>query len=184
LGKGKRTYARQCEIKEVGTSDYRTFCDMFHLKGSANAKYKYGLYHDTKLVAVMSFGHNRYEKDHAGYEMIRYCSDGNVIGGASKLFKHFVKALDPDSVISYADRCWGSGEVYKKIGFTDVTIDIKNSGYWWMKDSVRYHRSNFTKKRLVSLGYDASKSETIIMTEQGYTKIYDAGNLKFEWKKS
>jgi hypothetical protein len=57
-------------------------------------------------------------------------------------------------------------------------------GYWYVKGSTRYHRSTFTKKRLIELGFDQTKTESEIMNEQGFLKIYDAGNYAFEWTPS
>ena len=43
----------------------------------------------------------------------------------------------------------------------------------------REHRYNFRKDKLVNMGYDPLKSETQIMFELGYDKIWDTGNLKY-----
>jgi len=38
------------------------------------------------------------------YELLRFVSNTNVLGGASKLFSYFVKNYNPTNIISYADR--------------------------------------------------------------------------------
>jgi hypothetical protein len=42
-------------------------------------------------------------------------------------------------------------------------------------------RTKFTKKILVEVGYDPSKTEDEIMKDIGYLKIYDAGHRIFKW---
>jgi hypothetical protein len=149
------------------------------LQGYASASFKFGLFHNAILVAVMSFSKSRYTSDE--FELIRYCSIGTIVGGAGKLFSFFIKTHNPSKIISYANRCWSDGGLYKTLGFVNTTKDDYNTGYWYIRKYIRYHRSTFTKKRLVNAGYDASLTEGEIMKEAGYLKIYDCGNYRFEW---
>jgi len=179
LGVGDRIYARKCNLQEISGDEYNKFTKLHHLQGHAAATYKYGLYLNTELVSVMSFSKSRYTNH--GYELIRYCSIGNIVGGASKLFKHFIKHIDPVSVVSYANRCWSDGGLYNMLGFTNTTVNDANVGYWYIKNHNRFHRSTFVKSKLIKLGYDASLTESDIMKSAGYLKIYDCGNYRFEW---
>lgn len=180
LGMNEKLYARKCTIAAVKSYEYKEFLEKHHLQGYAPASIVYGLRFNDELIAVMSFGKSRYTND--SFEMIRYCSKGNVVGGASKLFLHFVKVHGPESVVSYANRCWSNGNLYRTLGFIDVTPDQLNTGYFYVKNNKRYHRSNFTKKRLISMGYDQALSERQIMENNGYHKVYDCGNYKFLWQ--
>lgn len=179
LGMASKIPARKCNIVEVSAGEYKQFVEKHHLQGYASASIKLGLSYGGRLVAIMSFSTSRYTDE--GYEMIRYCSEGNVVGGASKLFKFFIQKYSPPKVISYANRCWSDGGLYEKLGFENVTREDDNVGYWYVKGSTRYHRSTFTKKRLIKLGFDSNKTESEIMQEQGFLKIFDAGNYAFEW---
>jgi hypothetical protein len=180
LGQSERISARKCVITELDSGTYRDFCEQHHLQGHASATHKLGLMYQGRLVAVMSFARSRYTD--SGYELIRYCSSGTVTGGASRLFKHFIRQQDPDLIISYANRCWSDGGLYLKLGFDDITSDLHNTGYWYVKNNIRYHRSSFTKAALVKSGYDANLTEAEIMNSLGYLRIYDAGNYKFQWR--
>jgi hypothetical protein len=51
------------------------------------------------------------------------------------------------------------------------------------KGNVRFNRFNFRKDKLVKEGYDRNKTEWQIMEERGYFRIWDLGNLKWEYKK-
>jgi len=180
LGFSKTIPARKCKVTTLTSKEYYNFINKNHLQGKASSTYKYGLIYQDKIVAVMSFSKSRYTKDN--YELVRYCSTDTVIGGASKLFKYFVKEVKPNSIISYANRCWSLGKLYHKLGFEDVTENLSNTGYWYIKNNIRYHRSNFTKKKLIEVGADPLLSESTLMENYGYLKIYDCGNYKFRWK--
>lgn len=181
LGVNHKIFARKCTVKEITKSQYKIFTTKNHLQGYANAKYYYGLVLDDSIVAVMSFGKSRYTKD--GYELIRYCSSHNVTGGASKLFTYFIKTVNPDLIVSYANRCWSKGTLYEKLGFINVTKKDNNIGYWYIKDNIRYHRSTFNKKRLIRMGENSELSEFEIMKNNGFLRIYDCGNYKYIWEK-
>ena len=172
-----RTYARKCQTVCIQHHTYKEFCEGTHLRGWAPASIKYGLMHQDQLVAVMSFSNSRYTKD--SYELVRYCSIGNVIGGASKLFSHFVKNHEPTSVVSYADRSWNTGNLYHKLGFH--LVSETKPCYWYIDRNKRYHRSSFQKKALVAGGFDPHKTEQSIMQERGYQIVYDCGHYKFIW---
>jgi hypothetical protein len=53
------------------------------------------------------------------WNLSRFCNklDYNIIGGASKLLKYFIKSIKSKRIISYADRDWSLGELYYKLGF-------------------------------------------------------------------
>lgn len=180
LGCNTRIPARKCILVELNTSEYKTFVVQNHLSGYAAATYRYGLVYENELVAVMSFAKSRYTK--TGMEMVRFCSTHNVVGGASKLLVHFIRQHSPDEIVSFANRCWSNGGLYRSLGFTDVTLKENNTGYWYVRDGVKHHRSSFTKSRLVKIGYPTDQSESEIMKNAGYLKIHDCGNYKFIWK--
>ena len=180
LGKSQVIYGRQTFIDNISTQDASAFMKEHHLRGSATCTMAYGLEYDGKLVAVMTFGKPRYERTAATWELIRFASTATVVGGASKLLKMFINDAQPNRIITYADRSWSQGDLYKKLGFTDITKDKMNVGYWYFRNHTRFHRSNFTKSKLVSQGADPSLTESAIMEEQGFLKCYDCGNLKFE----
>jgi hypothetical protein len=180
LGIDTRIFARQCELDlAVDPKEYREFLQTHHLQGYASASVLVGLRHQSQLVAVMSFAASRYTA--APWELIRYASAGTVVGGASRLFRTFVRQHRPTSVVSYANRCWSWGGMYAQLGFTETTVKQLNAGYWYVKNDQRYHRSTFTKKALIKQGLDASQTEMQLMKSQGYLVIWDAGNSRWTW---
>lgn len=184
LGFSESTYARSCTIKEVGSKEEKEFLNKNHLQGYVNSKLCYGLYHDDVLMAVMSFGKTRYDKNDDGvYELLRYCSSGTVIGGASRLLKHFEKYNKPKRLISYASRDWTSinNNLYKTLEFEFVKST--KPSYFYEKNNTKFSRYQCTLKKL----YKNDPSLLPNLTEDDITiglykfnKIYTTGNLKYE----
>ena len=188
LGTAKnKIYARKCEIRTVDSEECGKFLDENHIQGNIKAPIRYGLYHDGELVSVMTFCRPRRNLGSTGkdgeYELLRFCSrlDTVVTGGASKLFAHFVKEHAPNDVVSYADRRWNTGNVYKKMGFEFSHFSQPN--YFYIIGQHRFNRFNFRKDILVKQGFDKDKSEHEIMLERGIYRIYDCGCAVYKWIK-
>lgn len=177
--------ARKCGIRKVERKECKEFLNKNHIQGSVNSSIKYGLYYNNELVSVMTFCKPRknlgQEGNNNGYELLRFCNklDTIVIGGASKLFKYFLKEYNPKSVISYADRRWNTGEVYEKMGF--IFDHFSEPNYFYIIGQQRYNRFNYRKDLLVKQGFDKNKSEHQIMLERGIYRIYDCGTKVYKW---
>ena len=175
-------YARDCEIKHLDNKTQRDFMKTHHLQGSVEAKVKYGLFYQNNLVSVMTFGKPRYNKKYE-WELLRFCSliNTRVIGGASKLFKFFIKNHSPKNVISYANLRFSEGNMYEKLGFNKIGKSSPN--YFYIKDNVIYSRIRFQKHKLKDMivTFDPNLSEKVNMINNGYQLLYDRGNLIYEW---
>jgi very-short-patch-repair endonuclease len=190
LNKSKnRIYARKCTIKEIDYITKHDFLEKNHLEGDSVSKFNLGLYYEDVLVSVATFGKRKISKTEQ-FELIRFANllNYNIVGGFSKLLKHFIKKYNPDELITYADARWSglnySNTVYFKNNFEFVSVSQPNYFYLAKNDFInRLNRYNFMKHKLVKMGYDPSKTESQIMRENGYTKIWDCGTLKFKYKK-
>lgn len=175
-------YARNCKILEVSSKDSSVFLESNHLQGNAFASVRLGLYLDGELVALQTFCKSRFNKDHT-WELLRYCNKVNtsVVGGASKLFKHFKKLYPKDSVVSYSDRRWNTGELYKALGFNLLHTSAPN--YWYFKGLKLESRQKYQKHKLSGIlkHFDESLSERENMENNGYYRIYDCGNYVFSY---
>lgn len=183
----KSVYARKCIIKEISAKESSQFLNENHIQGSDNASIRFALVYENELVAVMTFGKLRgfiNNKNKSGYELIRFATNCRVIGGASKLLNHFKKIYDPILIHTYADRRWttklNENNLYEILGFK--LISYGSPGYFYMDNSFkkRHHRYAFTKHNLIKAGHDPNKSELTIMTELGWSRIWDCGHLKYE----
>ena len=187
LNLNKKIYARKCIIKELKSQETVEFLNENHLQGFCQAKINVGLFYNNELVSVMTFSKPRFNKNYE-YELIRFCSKRNtsVIGGASKLWKYFVTKYNPKSVISYANRRFSNGEIYSKLGFELIGKTEPNYFYFKEGDQELYSRVKFQKHKLSKLldNFDENLSEAENMFNNNYRRIYDCGNLKFEYIKN
>jgi hypothetical protein len=164
------------------------FLEKNHLQGSDTSSIKLGLYYKNELVSVMTFGNLRISLGSKNvnpntYEMYRFCSKLNtsVIGAAGKLLTYFIKTYAPSKLISYADKRWSTGELYTKLGFN--LISESRPSYFYTKDHYRkYHRFLFRKSELAKklTAFDPTKTEWENMKNNGWDRIWDCGNLKYE----
>ncbi len=186
LGNSDKIYARKCDIREVNNFDYRDFLTRNHIQGYVGARAKLGLYFNNELVSVMSFGSLRRVLGQKGketsWELLRFCNKlgVSVVGGASKLFKYFINNYSAIEIISYSDKCWSTGNLYKQLGFDFASTTDPN--YFYIIEDRRSHRFNWRKDKLIKLGQDSSLTERQIMCRMGYNRIYDCGSDKWIFK--
>lgn len=186
-GTKTKIYGRKCEVRTVNSKEKTIFLTENHLQGNCISKYNYGLYYNNELISVMIFGKLRknLKQSHSEgkFELLRFCNklDTTVIGGASKLFKHFIKEINPENIISYANRDWSNGNLYLNLGMKE--LKPTEIGYNYYKSNIKYNRFNFRKDLLVKEGFDPNKTEYEIMTERGFLRVWNTGNLKFEYQR-
>jgi hypothetical protein len=128
----------------------------------------------------MTFSNNNLSRRIKGWEINRFCSKlhTHVVGAASKLFAHFVKQINPDTVISYSDNRWSTGNLYKQLGFEFSHQTKPNYWYFLPNECKRIHRFALRRK----------STDPQILTEkqlrdkQGFYRIWDLGNSKWVWK--
>lgn len=180
----EKIYARNCTLSEINNLTAQQFLDKYHIQsGSKGSKIQYGLFYKGKLVEVMTFGKPRYNK-HYEWELLRLCSISgkSIIGGASRLFYHFIKDQHPQSILSYCDRAKFTGDVYQKIGMKlhHITEPTKV----WSKGN-RYITDNYLRQRgydqLFGTNYGKGTSNEQLMIEHGWSPVYDCGQYVFEW---
>ncbi len=118
-------FARNCEVRRIEKTDAVNFLTANHSYGYAACRYHYGLFDrkDGTLIAVATFSNARKwikgSREIRSYEWTRYASlpGMRISGGMGKLLKTFIKEVNPDDIMSYADLEWSEGEVYKALGF-------------------------------------------------------------------
>ncbi len=175
LGKSNKIMARKCILKEVSNEEEKVFLEENHLQGFIGSRICYGLYYNNELVCLMSFGKSRFNKKY-DFELLRLCTKKNinVIGGASKLLNNFNKN-NKGSLISYSDRLYSDGSIYKKLGFT--FSHYSKPGYFYFKNGIKYSRQQFMKHKLKDKleKFDPTLTEYENMGLNGYYKVFDCG---------
>jgi hypothetical protein len=174
FGLNKNTvYARECEIREVDYIEKADFLNRYHLQDNTNSGYNIGLYYKDELVSVMCFKQFFMNKKYE-WDLCRFCNkfDTNIVGGASKLFKYFLKEKQPKSVVSYQDIAKFGGNLYSTLGFKLDHITAPN--YKWSNRVQSIPKTQCRQKALKMLGY-IKGSESDIMHSLNYFKVYDCG---------
>lgn len=185
-----KIYARKCIIKHINNKISKEFINQNHIQGYTNSQYNIGLYYNDELVSVMSFCKQRINVGRKSntneWELLRFCNKLNttVVGGASKLLKFFIKEINPENIISYADRRWSNGNLYEKLKFSLSHISKPSYFYINVKPHKRVNRFNLRKNILVekyNCPIDISEHEFCL--SKGWYRIYDCGCLCYIWKK-
>ena len=162
-----RIFARKCRIKEISLTETNQFLEKNHINGSVlTQSVSYGLYYNGDLISLMSF-----KKTKSGFELQRYAIKlfHIVIGGAEKLFTHFLKEQNPQTVVTYADISLFMGRVYEKLGFTKIRRNRPN--YMFVDGDVRIPKQSIRK---LGQGYKRENDP--------YPRIYNSGIDKWQWK--
>jgi hypothetical protein len=182
----KKIYARKCEVKKISSEYKSKFLNKYHIQGNDKSNIHLGLFYKNRLVSVMTFNSYRIAlgnkpKENC-YELTRFCSIFNfsIVGGASKLLKYFEIHYKPKELLSYADKRWSDGNLYKKLGFD--LIGETQPNYWYIVKNKRKHRFAYRKSELSKILniFDSNLTEWENMQLNNYDRIWDCGSIKFQ----
>lgn len=183
-----KIFARKCSIKELTNEEATKFHDSYHAARSCQGgSFHIGLYNNEQLLQVLSFSKSRFSSAHE-WEMLRFTNQPNivVIGGLSKLWKYFVTKLNPNTVVTYANLRFGDGSGYMHLGFRLSHRSAPNYWYFYKSNSKKlFSRVMFQKHKLRDklTIFDPNKTEWENMQLNGYDRIWDCGNMVYEWRK-
>lgn len=132
-------YARNCEIRRIEKDEAAGFLKENHSYADAACRYRYGMFikrhtghilrerdiclEPGTLVAVATFSNARRwikgDKVIKSYEWTRYASltGTRICGGMGKMLETFIKEVEPDDIMTYADLEWSEGGAYEQLGF-------------------------------------------------------------------
>lgn len=89
------------------------------------------------------------------------------------LLNYFILKYKPIRIITYADKTYSFGDLYKKNGFNELS-KIKPD-YKYLVENKRINKSKFRKSNLKT-----NLSESLEMSKRGIYRIWDSGKIKFE----
>jgi len=191
LGVNRKTsiYARKCNIAEIDNTRANDFYDTYHIQGHGRPGINLALTYDGEIAAVMSFtklSSGRTQLASGTWELSRFASSRNVVGGASRLFKHLVQKNSATCVVSFSDNRLFKGVTYAHLGFTKSRVLPPDYKYVNLNGNMRLNKSKFQHKHLPKVigdSYNPSLSEKENCENNGYYRIYDSGLTKWVWKK-
>lgn len=180
LKKRDRIFARQCIVKEINDKESIDFLNTYHLQNYVKSDICLALIYNNELVSIMSFGQPRYNKNFQ-YELLRYCSSKQIVGGAEKLFNYFIKKYNPISIVSYCDRSKFSGKVYNQLGFSSKSISI--SKHWFNLKTGKHITNNLLLQKgfdqLFQTNYGKTFSNEELMLANDFVEVFDCGQQTF-----
>lgn len=176
LGMCSKVGARETVLVDLEKTDATAFLQFNHLQGGCSFKFAKGLTLNGKLIACAAFGAPRFSKEY-DLELIRFCmlKGTSVAGALPKLMKDV-----RGRIASYANRRWSNGRVYEATGWRRIRTTAPGYSYTLDGQTV-LNRMQFQKKKLVNMpGFSDSLSESEIMLNNGYRKLWDCGNIVYE----
>jgi hypothetical protein len=159
-----KIYARKCTVDEsVSAKEYNAFMEREHIQGTSQAGIRLGLRYKKQLVMCCGL-----RKENDGYNLVRMASSCNVVGGASRLAKHFPET----SIVTFCDTGKFTGVVYEKMGF--IKDGETKPRYVWVKGNTFEVRSRRAcqKQYICEKPEDWLKTERELMSEKGYCQCY------------
>lgn len=158
LDTGKSFFARKLKIDKINNDLSRDYFQENHLMGNGQGT-TYTLQDNGVVYCAMRV---RKRKGN-NWEISRFCPKlgYSIPGGFSRLLKHFELENTPDSVTTFIDKRYGSGEYLENLGFS---LKSCYKSFKWTDNRHTYHRMKFPS----NTGY-----------EQGLNKIWDCGQAKW-----
>lgn len=177
-------YARDTEFKEITSTEYSDFLLHYHLQGAVNSEYRFALFYRGSIVSVMGIGKSRFNGNEI--ELHRYCvkSGVRIVGGFSKLLKNAMDSIKINRLVSYVDIGHFDGSGYKAVGFKEIGLTTPNYVYVDEEKVLsRYQCQKHKLPQLLGEGYCPELTEWENMYINGFAKIEDCGNYKFEYER-
>ena len=181
-----KVFARKCEVVAISKADGDRFMEENHIQGPAlGAMVYFGLTYEGRTIGVVSGGRHHRGPSSSMMVLDRLCFlDGvQVIGGASRLFSALTKYATEQrysQVVSWSDNRWSEGRVYEALGFR-LEAELPPD-YSYVKNKKRYSKQSFQKKCIKSKHpevYQEGKTESQMMLEAGYDRIWDCGKKRW-----
>lgn len=159
-------YARDCEIREVGSKEGRAFEAEHCFYGKRGASLTLGLYSKKEkngvpagtLLMLYSYGKNFFGKTDGLIEVIRVGTRkfSYVNGGSSKLFKHFLdkyktmeignKTVDVKHIVFYSDYDHNRGSSMENLGFEFTGYSGGSFINYWLESGLPKQREPMRHK--------------------------------------
>ncbi|MDR2064987.1 MAG: hypothetical protein LBP85_04690 [Prevotellaceae bacterium] len=184
LGKFVRIHGRLCDAKRITKQQADEFLSQNHLYDSPQAKHKYGLFFENKLVAVATFSGGRpivrNEKIYRSCELVRFANYRNyaVCGGMGKLVAHFIAEQNPDDIMSYADLDWSAGKSYEKLGFKFIEYTEPQKFYLNIKTCRQYYIKKIPQELVDKFSCQSLPLDDFL-SKHGIFTVYNSGNKKY-----
>lgn len=196
IGKGRgRLMARKCDLRKVSQQEATAFFERYHPQGGTGYGEHYALVHNNKIVACMRFTKGINDRGNARrriWTLARYATRITIAGGASRLFKAFVREFAPTEVKSFSDNRYFDGGMYRALGF-ELDAQLPPDYQVWspkigLKPKPHYQRRALPARQRdhgVRADFDPTtdaRTEAQMTYAMGCGRIYDCGKKRWVWK--
>lgn len=176
LNKTETIYARHLKIEERPSSSMKWFFEKNNIQGFRGGKFAICLIdkqtEEIYMAYIMGsafFGKGKYE-----WEVIRGATKlgYTVVGGASKIWKYFIKTYKPKNCVYYVDYNYFNGKSLENLPnmkFIKTQPSFKN---FWVKENIVKNREPHRNKEIKEL----YKSGEVL-------QIYNAGTKVYVWER-
>ena len=177
LGVTKTLYARNLIVEERPSATMKMFFETNNIQGFRGGKTAICLIDKNTKEVYMSYimGNAFFGKGKYQWEVIRGATKlgYTIVGGASKIWKYFIKKYNPDNCVYYVDYNYFNGKSLKNLPqmeFIETQYSFKN--YWVAERKVK-NREPLRHKEIKEL------------EEKGLVfPIYNAGTKVYVWNKA
>jgi len=122
------------------------------------------------------------------WELTRYCvaAGVRVVGGFQRLWSDFLRQKTPCRVVSFSDRRWSVGDLYRRSGFRHDGVTAPSYWYFRLGYTELHHKSQFTKAKIATkLGaLLPHETEYDAMRRFKFERIWDCGLDRWVWEPS
>ncbi len=185
FGLNQVLHGRETLVKALPTPLARQFFETYHLQGYVKSSVQIGLFKGEELVAASSFNKPillpSKGKSYYSSELTRFATKAgvNVSGGFSKLLRHYVKKFQPTDIMTYADRDWSLGEVYKKLHFELTETQQPWFLYVHLPTMNRFPFNRLPLSLRSTLATVSVEALPGVLKEKNYCQVFNTGNLKY-----
>lgn len=196
LNSSKRIFARKTEYVEedrISNETFNMLSDWHILSLPSNFKRKNPvskLIYNDEIVGLALWVTSNNETE---LKRMVFKPGINVVGGASKLIKNFMRNNNVSEVVTFSDCDLGQGNVYSSIGFeleeeSKPQLNYYNSYYNYhirnlslVKQGADRLLSNFPNYEPVGMGEGLPSNQEIVES-YGFLPVYDCGYRKWRLK--
>lgn len=170
-----RVFARKTEVVKLESPEARKFLNSFHIQGFSPSTHYLGLDDGEGVVAVAAF-----LKQGSDYVLSRYATSKTVVGGHSKLVKHFETNFEYGKLVTFADLSFSDGGLYRKTGWMEDRVISPD--YSYLVGYERKHKFGYRKTRFKKdpdLLWKEGLTERELAELNGLDRVWDAGKIRF-----
>lgn len=168
-----------CVIKKINNKKANIFIDSNYLFSIPKIDYNYGIFYNNNIVGLIGV----IEKQNRCYEFL-FCPSNDIkIIDISDIVTYLKNKFKMKSLLCLTDVRYFKGTTYKNW----LSVTVSNPTYFYLPINdfrKRYSKYEFNKDRLRNLfpeHYSEDLTEWEIMQKAGYDRIWDCGNLVFEY---